>query len=554
MPKLLRLHFASIGHRDARLAPLTLDLRGASSHGTDSCLWLRNGGGKSSILNLFFSLLRPERREFLGATAEARARRLEDYVQANDLGFVISEWDLSPPGGATSLFESPPAQIWLVGQMLAWKAGQRSSDASRLRRLFFSLRGHEPARFETLPVQGLGPEPARSVEAFKEYLHGVQAEHPHLEVVTEEAVRRWSAHLERLRLDPELFQYQIKMNQREGAADELFRFRSAKDFAHFLLELALEPGIANRVADNLSELRDQLRRRPALALEQSFLETLQGRLGPLAQAVGSLRQLEGDHEAVTGEAAATSAGLEARASRRGAEAARATREGQAAEQRARELQNQQRTLLRWTEGLERHARRLELSLAEAALADRRQEEDQARGRVATGRAAVCLQQQRRCDAEVRALREALDAEEAELRPLRQKRATAGAALSTGSVPSRTPTASSSAPVAPRSRSSKSSSSNGTAPGSGCARPRCSSCARTPLPPSGGGSRASRPSRHAATPSRPRCSSGASASRHSSKRASSFRFRAPSSAPSCKAATRISSTLPRCASASRRTRA
>ena len=55
MARLMRLHFASIGHRDARLSPLTLDLRDENQGtGADTVLWLRNGGGKSSILNLFF--------------------------------------------------------------------------------------------------------------------------------------------------------------------------------------------------------------------------------------------------------------------------------------------------------------------------------------------------------------------------------------------------------------------------------------------------------------------------------------------------------------------
>ena len=56
MPRLLRLHFASIGHEHARLAPLTLDFRHDQGTGADSVVWLRNAGGKSSILNLFYSV------------------------------------------------------------------------------------------------------------------------------------------------------------------------------------------------------------------------------------------------------------------------------------------------------------------------------------------------------------------------------------------------------------------------------------------------------------------------------------------------------------------
>jgi hypothetical protein len=57
MPRLCAARFESVGHRDARPA--------------DSVLWLHNGGGKSSILNILFSVLRPSQREFLGSEADA---------------------------------------------------------------------------------------------------------------------------------------------------------------------------------------------------------------------------------------------------------------------------------------------------------------------------------------------------------------------------------------------------------------------------------------------------------------------------------------------------
>ena len=70
MLRLCRLRFDAIGAPDVRLAPLELDFT-SDGEASDTLLWMRNGGGKTAILSLFFALLRPDRREFLGALTEA---------------------------------------------------------------------------------------------------------------------------------------------------------------------------------------------------------------------------------------------------------------------------------------------------------------------------------------------------------------------------------------------------------------------------------------------------------------------------------------------------
>src|SRR4051812_29435263 len=66
MPQLLKLRFVSLGHPQARMDDLLLSFQGPDGRAIDSTLWLRNGGGKSSILNLFFAIVRPHKGEFLG--------------------------------------------------------------------------------------------------------------------------------------------------------------------------------------------------------------------------------------------------------------------------------------------------------------------------------------------------------------------------------------------------------------------------------------------------------------------------------------------------------
>ena len=224
MPRLLRVHFSSIGHRDARLAPLTLDFRhapeeerGRGGTGADTVVWLRNGGGKSSILNLFYSVFRTRTREFLGSSAEGKARRLDQYVGSKDLAFVVTEWDVSP-ASQLEMFATPPHHVRIVGQVLAWKGQQSSSDLTKLRRLFFTLRAKpREVVFDDLPVSGLGA-PVSSFDAFRDWLRESTHRYPALEISYTDSHKSWEQQLEKLGLDPELFRYQLQMNRREGAA------------------------------------------------------------------------------------------------------------------------------------------------------------------------------------------------------------------------------------------------------------------------------------------------------------------------------------------------
>src|ERR1035438_10643926 len=114
MPRITRMHFAGIGHHDARFPALKLDFRGANGRPSDSVIWAENGVGKSSLLTLFFSTYQTNRRQFLGARGVAKARDLEDYVQERDLSFIITEWDITDDRGSASLLTDEPRELLVV--------------------------------------------------------------------------------------------------------------------------------------------------------------------------------------------------------------------------------------------------------------------------------------------------------------------------------------------------------------------------------------------------------------------------------------------------------
>ena len=276
MPQLLKLRFVSLGHPQARMDDLLLRFQRPDGRATDSTLWLRNGGGKSSILNLFFAIVRPHKGEFLGGKAEAKQRSLNDYVLPGDRAVAVAEWQLDPAVDALD-FE---AERFITGVFY-----ERRDGSSDLRRLFFSCRvsaEYADSTIEQLPLymSSNGSRTRRTLGAFRETWRSLRDRAPHLNVGDTENQREWQEVLEAARIDPELFSYQVRMNHREGGADELFRFAEAEEFIDFLLALALDPALGDRVGKNITAFRRELlQRKEQLVPERDLVVGLIARMG-----------------------------------------------------------------------------------------------------------------------------------------------------------------------------------------------------------------------------------------------------------------------------------
>jgi len=275
MPQLLKLRFVSLGHPQARMDDLLLSFQGPDGRAIDSTLWLRNGGGKSSILNLFFAILRPHKGEFLGGKADAKQRSLNDYILPSDHAVAAAEWQLDPAADSLGL----ESERFITGVFY-----ERRDGSGDLRRLFFSCRvapEHPESTIENLPLYTArnGRRTRRTLSAFREIWRSLRDRAPHLTVGDTENQREWQEVLEAARIDPELFSYQVRMNQREGGADELFRFAEAEDFIDFLLVLALDPALGDRVGKNITAFRRELlQRKEQLVPERDLVVGLIARM------------------------------------------------------------------------------------------------------------------------------------------------------------------------------------------------------------------------------------------------------------------------------------
>src|SRR3954469_16300715 len=91
--QIARIHIRSAGHPDARADDVTLDLRGTTGSPEHSLLWLRNAGGKTTLVRLLFALLQPDASARIGSEETGRRQGgLVEYVRADDTAHVVIEW------------------------------------------------------------------------------------------------------------------------------------------------------------------------------------------------------------------------------------------------------------------------------------------------------------------------------------------------------------------------------------------------------------------------------------------------------------------------------
>src|SRR5258706_7824896 len=282
MPRIVRVRFLHIGHENARMDDLELRLHDKQGRATDSTIWLRNGGGKSSILNLLFSLILPNRNDFLGGKANQGERKIDHYVYESEPGYVIIEWELDQP---PMVFDVPPNR-YLTGVAYEKRPGA-AEDSGRLNRLFFATRvidSQPKLTLDGLPIFIDNNEKLRTVAGFKQEWQALGANYAHADPRETESQQVWREILLSIGIDSTLFAYQVEMNRHEGGAEELFKFTETEEFVDFFLKLTLDPQPGASVVQNIETFRTALRDRaeqwdPELQLMQQVTERIQPLVG-----------------------------------------------------------------------------------------------------------------------------------------------------------------------------------------------------------------------------------------------------------------------------------
>lgn len=190
MYELNRVLLQSIGPKGARYEDVLLDFRDRNADpARGSVLFLENGGGKSVLLKLLFSVLLPGRKLVLGASSNTKT--LENFVLTSDTGHVVLEWRRVTAEGQAL------AERLLTGKVYEWRGRQHSSDSQNLREAWYTLRPADNAlMLDTLPTSAErdGSKFKRQFGSYKEKLEEANRAHPELDLVWTDVQRKWMEH------------------------------------------------------------------------------------------------------------------------------------------------------------------------------------------------------------------------------------------------------------------------------------------------------------------------------------------------------------------------
>lgn len=342
MYELSRIRLYSIGPAGARYADTVLDLRGVGEpvpHPAPAqaeffedeptgpprrpapagVLFLENGGGKSVLLKLIFSVMLPGHRNTLGGASSGVLRK---FLLADDCGHVALEWQHTRTG-----------ECVVVGKVSEWRGRQVSSDPRKFAEAWYSFRPGPGLSLDNLPVaEATAVRPPvegasgaqgrrRTMKGFRDALTEAGKAYPHLEVSWEEIHDRWNEHLTELGLDPELFRYQREMNADEGEAAGLFAVKKDSDFTDLLLRAVTDTRDTDGLADLVHGFGNKLGRRAELMAEREFTAGSVDLLTRIVEAAATRSRLRDVHAGAERRTRTLARRLSARATEERARAA-----------------------------------------------------------------------------------------------------------------------------------------------------------------------------------------------------------------------------------------
>ncbi|MFL4902881.1 hypothetical protein ACJ6WF_06795 [Streptomyces sp. MMS24-I2-30] len=342
MYELSRVRLYSIGPAGARYADTVLDLRDVGEPVPDPAptqaeffeeepvgpprrpapagvLFLENGGGKSVLLKLIFSVMLPGHRNTLGGASSGVLRK---FLLADDCGHVALEWQHVQTG-----------ECVVVGKVSEWRGRQVSNDPRKFAEAWYSFRPGPGLSLDNLPVaESTAVRPIvegqsgargrrRTMKGFRDAMTEAGKAYPHLEVHWEEIHERWTEHLGDLGLDPELFRYQREMNADEGEAAGLFAVKKDSDFTDLLLRAVTDTRDTDGLADLVGGFGNKLGRRAELIAERDFTAGSVDLLGRIVEAADARARARDIHAGAERRTRALARRLSVRGAR---ERARAT--------------------------------------------------------------------------------------------------------------------------------------------------------------------------------------------------------------------------------------
>jgi DNA repair exonuclease SbcCD ATPase subunit len=270
MSKLLNLWFSRVGHKEARLHGTHIKFSDPEFNDkpVDTIISLRNGGGKSSIIQLLYSVFQPRKQKF--ARAEGEARKFEDYFRQGELGFIVTDWTIE--GQQNGLFGTA-TKTRIIGQCVLRTSQLNDSGSPILKRLFFSFISSEKLSFHHLPL-GFNNQPETNLDDFRLWFNEQVRNSPALEPFIHDTQKDWLDFLRKRGFIPEQFQLLSKMNEKEGSADEILAITKIEQFLDLVLTPLIDPSTAKNLPSVIEQHKEKLKKVPILTKEKALVETL----------------------------------------------------------------------------------------------------------------------------------------------------------------------------------------------------------------------------------------------------------------------------------------
>jgi hypothetical protein len=309
-----KIRYVGIGVPDCRIADLTISALDEAGLPVDTVVWLRNGGGKTVLLGLFFAHLLPGAREFLKGRKENA--RFSDHVLDGNTSYVAARW----VGEPTRL---PLGDAWGDGRprLVTVRVAERKPGftGTTLPDQFFSFRPLPGVLdLDTLPVRRGSSQ--LDLAGFSAEMQRLGREHPELDMAPFEVDKAWMTSLRSRGLDPEVFRYQLQMNAGEGeAATGFMQFKSSDEFVDFLIGVVTPTEALDAIEEEVRRFAGKLRRLPDFECELQLIERALPALRAHSADLGTMTDLERQREAARVDAGRLRAALRGAIDQAGAE-------------------------------------------------------------------------------------------------------------------------------------------------------------------------------------------------------------------------------------------
>lgn len=261
-------HLRGVGPDQARFDPLTLDFTTGGQAADRALLHLVNTGGKTTLIRLLSSLVVPAARDQVGKA------NIGEYIDTGDTAHVVCAWDTD-------------AGTIVTGVVAEWPGRVRPANAAMgdLQRRWYVYRadGLDAVDVTDLPfdaVDDTGRRRRRTAADFAARMDELFRTRPQALFTWARSQADWAARLEELTpLDPELFRYQMRMNDEETGAKALVaQFSTADAVVRFFITALNDQDTLRGFADTLAVYAQAASRRGEHTLELEFCTQMQAAL------------------------------------------------------------------------------------------------------------------------------------------------------------------------------------------------------------------------------------------------------------------------------------